>query len=112
VKKQLAAVVMIGMNTSIAQVSALPILGYERDEGGLEVRVPTGGCTSKGDFGIEKNTVGTNHNFITIIRNREDFCKGYFPEGTLLHFSWAELGLNLHEGFSVTNTVDPRATPF
>jgi hypothetical protein len=59
---------------------------------GIEVNVPTGGCTRRSDFSIE--AVRTDGRASVVIRRRvPDECKGHFPAGTWIRFTWKELGL-------------------
>lgn len=59
---------------------------------GIAVNVPTGGCTRRSDFVIR--SISKNKEAIVIIHRRiRDLCKGYFPHGTWIAFSWHELGL-------------------
>ena len=53
---------------------------------GLSINVQTGGCTDKQDFRL-----GTDATGITLLRQTPDVCKGWFPHGKWIDFTWAEL---------------------
>jgi hypothetical protein len=53
---------------------------------GLSINVQTGGCTDKQDFRL-----GTDANGIALLRQTPDTCKGWFPQGKWIDFTWAEL---------------------
>jgi hypothetical protein len=55
---------------------------------GVEVNVPTNGCTKKEDFQIVSN----ENEALVLRRTKIDMCKGLFPEGTWITFTKGELG--------------------
>ena len=61
---------------------------------GIDVRVFTGGCTGAADFTawIEPGDIDLVH----LVRTRIDGCEAEIPEGVLLHFTWAQLGVTDH----------------
>jgi hypothetical protein len=70
---------------------------------GVEVNVSTGGCTERISF-IIKSVVKNKEASVIIHRRERDACKGFFPDGTWIAFSWQELGLT--PGTSITVFVE------
>jgi hypothetical protein len=62
---------------------------------GLDIRVFSGGCTGAEDFTawVEPGEVERVH----VVRTRLDGCEAEIPEGVLLHFTWARLGVTRSE---------------
>jgi hypothetical protein len=63
---------------------------------GLDIRVLTGGCTGVEDFTSWIEPSGKTE-LVHLIRTRIDGCEAYVPEGVLLHFTWAQLGVTKGE---------------
>lgn len=68
-----------------------PIYGVLVKPDGLDIRVSSGGCTSVEHFTawIEPGATELVH----LVRTKLDSCEAYVPEGKLLHFTWAQLGV-------------------
>jgi hypothetical protein len=69
------------------------LLSTETDANGISVTVPTGGCTSKSDFEVSSHPAGSGKAEIEFKRLKPDDCKGNFPRGLKLNFSWNDLKL-------------------
>ena len=80
-----------GPTTAVAGAIDEPIYGVLVKPDGLDVRVSSGGCTSVEDFTawIEPGATELVH----LVRTKPDHCEAYVPEGELLHFTWAQLGV-------------------
>lgn len=84
------------------------IYGMEYLYDSVRIRVESNGCTSKESFGIQKYENSQDDRVsLLFIRNRPDWCKGYFPEGQTLEFSFEELGINRDDEFRVANPFGP-----
>ncbi len=98
------AVLWAATDTAAAQD---PLLGLTITPATIELRVATGGCTQKGHFTfrVERDPNNSSLTRVTAIRLRPDYCKGWFPDGTLLVFTREEIGLKEGETFLITNPV-------
>ena len=67
------------------------ILGHQVKDDSLTFRVGSGGCTTKGDFGLE--TVADKPLTVRLLRVRADYCEGQMPSGIEIIFSFAEIGV-------------------
>jgi hypothetical protein len=81
------------------------LLAAETTKDGLALTVPTGGCTKKSDFELTSSPVKNGAAVVEVRRLAPDVCKGNFPNGLKLSFSWAELKLPEHAKMSVKNPV-------
>jgi hypothetical protein len=81
------------------------LLAAEATEDGLTLTVPTGGCTKKSDFELSSSLVKKGTAVVAVRRPIPDVCKGNFPDGLKLAFSWAELKLPEHTKISLKNAV-------
>jgi hypothetical protein len=83
------------------------ILGVEVLKDQLRVRVPSTGCTSKESFTIDvdKGITGKAPFTITIYRIMPDYCEVYMPEGIILEWRMADLGMKSTDTFTVSNTI-------
>ena len=70
-----------------------PIYGVLVSADGLDVRVDSGGCTQPEHFTafVEPGETALVH----LVRTQPDMCELYVPEGELLHFTWAQLGVTV-----------------
>lgn len=59
----------------------------------VKINVPTNGCTDKSNFAPELDADGK----VKLVQVRPDSCKGWFPEGEWLKYTWGELGLSKPE---------------
>jgi hypothetical protein len=83
------------------------LLAAEATQAGLSVTVPTGGCTNKSDFSIASGPVSNAQASIEIRRLRADTCKGNFPEGVKLVFTWDDLKLPPQTKLAIKNPITP-----
>jgi hypothetical protein len=72
---------------------------------GVQVAVPTGGCTEKRDIQFTVEKIAPDVASIRFTRLVPDDCKGSFPEGQPLSYNWAELGLTPHVAIRFVNPV-------
>ncbi len=77
-------------------------------DAGLNVTVPTGGCTKKADFEVSAQPPSKGAARIEIRRLKIDYCKGNFPDGLKLSFTWDELKLPAGTKLTVVNKVEGR----
>jgi hypothetical protein len=92
-----------------AQAEPAPLtnlIGAEATESGIDVTVPTGGCTKKEDFEVTSQSLGGGKAVVTVRRLKPDDCKGNFPSGLKLTFTWSELRLPEHTRISFKNRID------
>jgi hypothetical protein len=82
------------------------LITAETTEAGLSVTVPTGGCTQKSDFEVTSSGVTRGEASIEIRRLRPDHCKGNFPEGMKLVFTWDDLKLPKDIRLLVKNRIN------
>jgi|SRR5208337_3676963 len=86
---------------------------------GVTLTVWTGGCTKKSDFEIMSRRLKKRVVSIEVRRLAPDVCKGNFPDGVKLLFSWSELRAPnrtkillrnpiVHSG-KLTTTFDPNS---
>jgi hypothetical protein len=73
---------------------------------GLTVTVSTGGCTEKSDFQITSHRNRSGAASVEVRRLTPDACKGNFPDGMTLSFSWKELKLPKKTTISIKNPVE------
>jgi hypothetical protein len=73
---------------------------------GITVTVETGGCTARADFLLSTNPAGAKTD-IELRRTKPDTCKGNFPDGLKLQFSWADLKLAPGSKFALQNQPLP-----
>lgn len=81
------------------------LLAAEPTKDGLTLTVPTGGCTKKSDFEVTASAVQKGAAIIEVRRPVPDVCKGNFPDGLKLAFSWSDLNLPPRTKISVKNLV-------
>jgi hypothetical protein len=91
------------------------IYGFVTSPTDLTVQVYSGGCTNREDFAvavIQPRCLPTpgcdSRKRVTIVREKPDLCRGFFPHGELIRFSLAESGLDM-TSFILQNPV---ANPF
>jgi hypothetical protein len=83
------------------------IISSEPAPTGITVTVATGGCTGKADFQVSSSPVADGKTSIELRRTKADTCKGNFPDGLKLHYTWAELKLPDGTQIAVRNPADP-----
>ncbi len=82
------------------------IVSAEPSPTGIAVTVPTGGCTKKADFEVSSSPAGAGKATIELHRTKPDTCKGNFPDGLKLQYTWAELNLPEGTQLSVKNPAE------
>jgi len=83
------------------------IISSEPAPTGVTVTVATGGCTEKADFQVNASQTGDGKASMELRRTKADTCKGNFPDGLKLHYTWAELKLADGTQIAVKNPADP-----
>ena len=83
------------------------IISSEPAPTGVTITVATGGCTEKADFQVSSSRVADGKATIELRRTKGDTCKGNFPDGLKLHYTWAELKLPEGTQITVKNLADP-----
>lgn len=58
---------------------------------GIEMRVASGGCTAPEHFAFYVDPGAVQE--LLIVRTTPDDCEAELPDGELLHFTWAQLGV-------------------
>jgi hypothetical protein len=66
------------------------LLGADIRPSGITFHVPSGGCTHKASFGVEK--IADNPLTFRLVRLTPDYCEARLPHGTTVTFTFAELG--------------------
>lgn len=69
-----------------AAVEREAVVGDEQ----VEINVPTNGCTEKNSFSVKVDGSGK----VELRRVEPDPCKGWFPSGEWVAYTWSELGLD------------------
>jgi hypothetical protein len=87
------------------------LMSVEPVETGINVTVPTGGCTKKADFEASASQASKGAAKIEIRRLRRDSCKGYFPDGLKFSFTWDDLKLPPGTKLTVANLAPSRSAP-
>lgn len=88
-------------NAPLAEIKA-----SEANEAGVNVTVPTGGCTSKTDFEVSTHAGAAGITDVEFRRLNQDTCKGNFPEGVKLQFTWGDLKVPAGTKVAVKNPVE------
>ena len=86
-----------------AESAPLRLLGVPVVEDGLSFQVPTGGCTSKSSLQVRLQATNPGPVEIELVRVVPDECKGLFPEGINVVFTWTELGAARDRGAKILN---------
>lgn len=81
------------------------LLTAKPTKSGLTLTVSTGGCTKKSDFEITSHRLRRHVASVEVRRLASDTCKGNFPEGTTLSFSWSELKVPKHSKILIKNPI-------
>lgn len=111
------------------QTGSEELIGYRFSEAGVEFIVQTGGCTEKEDFALTataepsvQTPAGTGDGpgpiiWLHLQRLEADLCRGFFPGGTSIHYSFEELreliGTELTGvgGYRIENLFRPTLLP-
>ncbi|MFY9643185.1 MAG: hypothetical protein WCD20_14705 [Rhodomicrobium sp.] len=83
------------------------VMAVEATKTGVTLTVPTGGCTQKADFEVSSSPVTNGQAAVEFRRLFRDTCKGFFPEGLKLDFTWADLKLPEGTKVAVKNPIEP-----
>jgi hypothetical protein len=79
------------------------LLGFKTGPGGIAFQVPTGGCLKKTDFAARALRDGSGPVYLQLLSARVDNCRGAFPYGTTIRFSYDEMGIQVGESFVILN---------
>ena len=82
------------------------LLAAKRTNAGIMLTVSTGGCTKKTDFEVTSHRITRRVTSIEVRRLTPDVCKGNFPEGMNLLFSWSELKVSNRTKILIENPID------
>lgn len=113
VKYVAAACAGVLIATSPALAESAPVaevISSEANDTGVNITVPTGGCTSKADFEVSTHPGTGGVTDVQIRRLKPDRCKGNFPAGIKLQFTWGDLKVPAGTRLAVTNPVEARTT--
>ncbi len=80
-------------------------------EAGLNITVPTGGCTNKSDFAVSTKPTPKGAASVEIRRLHPDTCKGNFPAGVKLLLTWGDLNLPAGTKLIIKNPIESEANP-
>lgn len=80
------------------------LFGYNVTGSGISIRVFTGGCTEKNNFKLKRQTKPYGLE-IEFERVSDDRCKGNFPYGIIIDYSWEELGIPPNSNFIISNKI-------
>jgi hypothetical protein len=70
----------------------------------LVFRVPTGGCTTVGDFHVDVQR-SAHEVSLSLARQRPDPCKGRFPAGIEISIPYGDVGLQTADRIRLVNSV-------
>ena len=70
----------------------------------LVFTVPTGGCTTVGDFHVDVLRSGREVS-LSLARQRPDTCKGRFPAGLEISIPYGDVGLQTADRIRLVNAV-------
>ncbi|MGO9485961.1 MAG: hypothetical protein ACLPX9_15465 [Rhodomicrobium sp.] len=96
-----------GGSQAAASQQLEPVIAAEPTPAGIDVTVETGGCTDKADFDVTASPVKDGKSSVELRRKAPDTCKGNFPDGLKLQYTWAELKLPQGTQVSVKNPLEP-----
>lgn len=84
------------------------IYGMSYVNGAVQIQVESNGCTSKDSFVVQKYIDPSDNSVrLLFIRNRPDWCRGFFAEGVGVEFSREDLGLSDRDAVRVENPFGP-----
>jgi hypothetical protein len=90
------------------QVAPETVMAFRATGQELVFRVPTGGCTTAGDFRLDVQRSGSAVS-VSFARQRPDHCKGRFPEGIEIAIPYGDVGLQAADRIRLLNAVVPPA---
>jgi len=100
-----AVCLMIAGEVQAAEAPLADLLAAEPTDAGISVTVPTGGCTKKADFQVNAQPAPDGPAKVEIKRLKRDACKGNFPNGLKLVFTWEDLRVPAGTKLNVVNPV-------
>lgn len=80
------------------------VLSFRATGDELVFRVPTGGCTTVGDFHVDVLRSGHEVS-LSLARQRPDTCKGRFPAGVEISIPYGDVGLQTADRIRLVNRV-------
>ena len=80
------------------------VLAFRATGHELVFRVPTGGCTTVGDFHVDVLRSGHEVSLL-LARQRPDPCKGQFPAGIEISIPYGDVGLQTADRVRLVNAV-------
>ena len=80
------------------------VLSFRATGHELVFRVPTGGCTTVGDFHVDVLRSGHEVS-LSLARQRPDDCKGRFPAGVEISIPYGDVGLQTSDRIRLVNSV-------
>lgn len=83
------------------------VLSFRATGQELVFRVPTGGCTSVGDFHVDVLRSGHEVS-LSLARQRPDDCKGRFPAGIEISIPYGDVGLQTTDRIRLVNSVQAK----
>ena len=111
--RRIAAAACLAVLPFVPDASAgnapMGLMAAEPNDAGIKVTVPTGGCTKKADFAVSSHPVQGGAAQIEFKRLKPDDCKGYFPDGLKLLFTWDDLKLPAGTKLTVANPIGDQA---
>lgn len=109
IRYMVAACAGVLFATSPARAENAPldeIKGSEQNTAGVNVTVMTGGCTKKEDFQVSTHPGTSGVMDIEFKRLHADRCKGNFPDGIKIQFTWGDLKLPEGTKLAIKNPVE------
>ncbi len=104
-----AACLFIALEARAADAPLAEVVSAEQTEAGINVTVPTGGCTKKADFQTAAQPAGKGAARVEIRILKSDHCKGNFPDGLKLLFTWDDLKLAAGTKLTLANPAPGQA---
>lgn len=112
IRYMVAACAGVLFATSPARAENTPldeIKGSEQNTAGVNVTVMTGGCTKKEDFQVSTRPGASGVMDVELKRLHADRCKGNFPDGIKIQFTWGDLKLPEGTKLAVKNPLEGKA---
>ena len=97
----------VTINSPVPKVE--PLLGVLYRYGGIMFQVSSSGCTTKDDFKVE--VLESYPLQLRLVRLQEDPCDAFLPLGTLIRFTFKELGMQPGDQLRVINPLGTVEVP-
>jgi hypothetical protein len=98
---------LAGGKQAIAAASTTEeLMAAEHTASGITITVETGGCTDKSDFEVASTPPKDGKASVEFRRLNKDSCKGFFPAGLKLDFTWADLKVPQGTKLVVKNPIE------